>query len=134
VSAPLGWDELDACQPEDFTLATMPSRFAARGDVHAEMDQHPCSIERLLELLVALAPVQVGLDQLVDVGVDRKITRRVKAGPNREQQRKNHHRKGKARARSNNRDNNTCQHNVSFWSSGELPKNARCLAEFPVPI
>ena len=26
VSAPLAWDEVDACQPEDFTLATMPAR------------------------------------------------------------------------------------------------------------
>ena len=28
VSAPLTWDEIDACEPGDFTLATMPSRFA----------------------------------------------------------------------------------------------------------
>src|SRR5436190_16522569 len=36
VSAPLAWDELDACAPADFTLATMPSRFATIGDRHAE--------------------------------------------------------------------------------------------------
>ena len=35
VSAPLAWDEIDACEPADFTLATMPARFAAVGDRHA---------------------------------------------------------------------------------------------------
>src|SRR5690606_32714881 len=29
VSAPLTWDEVDSCDPRDFTLATMPHRFAA---------------------------------------------------------------------------------------------------------
>ena len=29
VSAPLAWDEVEACEPADFTLATMPARFAA---------------------------------------------------------------------------------------------------------
>ena len=32
VSAPLAWDEIDACDPADFTLATMPARFARVGD------------------------------------------------------------------------------------------------------
>jgi DNA ligase D-like protein (predicted polymerase) len=50
VSAPLAWDELDACDPQDFTLGTMPSRFADKGDLHAGMDRHPCSLERVLEL------------------------------------------------------------------------------------
>jgi bifunctional non-homologous end joining protein LigD len=50
VSAPLTWDEIDGCEPGDFTLATMPARFAAVGDRHASMDQHPCSLESLLEL------------------------------------------------------------------------------------
>ena len=38
VSAPLAWDEIDACEPGDFTLATMPARFAALGDRHAGID------------------------------------------------------------------------------------------------
>ncbi len=38
VSAPLAWDEVAACDPADFTVATMPARFASRGDPHAEMD------------------------------------------------------------------------------------------------
>jgi DNA ligase D-like protein (predicted polymerase) len=50
VSAPLSWDELDSCNPADFTLATMPARFAKIGDRHAEIDQHAGSLERLLEL------------------------------------------------------------------------------------
>ncbi|HZM96137.1 MAG TPA: non-homologous end-joining DNA ligase [Vicinamibacterales bacterium] len=50
VSAPLSWDEIDACEPGDFTLATMPDRFKRVGDPHATMDQQACSIEALLEL------------------------------------------------------------------------------------
>ncbi len=50
VSAPISWDELDDCEPADFTLATMPRRFAQIGDPHTDMDRHPCSLERLLEL------------------------------------------------------------------------------------
>src|SRR5205085_1705031 len=47
VSAPLDWDEVDACDPADFTLETMPARFAAVGDRHAEMDAHRCSLASL---------------------------------------------------------------------------------------
>ena len=50
VSAPLSWDEIDVCEPGDFTLATMPSRVAEVGDRHAAIDQHPCSLEGLLDL------------------------------------------------------------------------------------
>jgi bifunctional non-homologous end joining protein LigD len=50
VSAPLTWDELDACEPGDFTLTTMPARFARIGDRHAEIDRHSCSLASLLEL------------------------------------------------------------------------------------
>jgi DNA ligase D-like protein (predicted polymerase) len=50
VSAPLDWDEVSACDPADFTLVTMPRRFADRGDRHAAMDQRAYSIEPLLEL------------------------------------------------------------------------------------
>ena len=34
------WDEVDACEPGDFTLATMPARFAEVGDRHAGIDEH----------------------------------------------------------------------------------------------
>jgi bifunctional non-homologous end joining protein LigD len=50
VSAPLAWDEIDACEPGDFTLGTMPSRFAEKGDLHAAMDLHAGSLVPLLEL------------------------------------------------------------------------------------
>ena len=50
VSAPLTWEELFDCRPEDFTLRTMPARFAAVGDRHAGIDGSPCSLEALLEL------------------------------------------------------------------------------------
>jgi DNA ligase D-like protein (predicted polymerase) len=50
VSAPLEWDEIDDCDPRDFTLATMPERLANAGDRHADMDREPCSLVPLLEL------------------------------------------------------------------------------------
>jgi bifunctional non-homologous end joining protein LigD len=50
VSAPLDWDEIDACNPADFTLATMPARVASIGDRHARIDERACSLEALLEL------------------------------------------------------------------------------------
>jgi DNA ligase D-like protein (predicted polymerase) len=49
VSAPLTWDELASCDPADFTLATMPARFAEGGDRHAGIDEHADSLESLLE-------------------------------------------------------------------------------------
>jgi DNA ligase D-like protein (predicted polymerase) len=50
VSAPITWEELEQCRPEDFTLATMPARFAEQGDLHAAMEEHAGSLEALLEL------------------------------------------------------------------------------------
>jgi DNA ligase D-like protein (predicted polymerase) len=50
VSAPLTWEEVDEAEPSDFTMATMPSRFAGIGDRHAAMNEHPCTLETLLEL------------------------------------------------------------------------------------
>jgi DNA ligase D-like protein (predicted polymerase) len=50
VSAPLAWDEVADCNPADFTVATMPARFAARGDPQAGMDAAAGSLEPLLEL------------------------------------------------------------------------------------
>jgi DNA ligase D-like protein (predicted polymerase) len=50
VSAPLSWNEVDSCEPGDFTLATMPARFASLGDRHEGIDQHAGSLESLLEL------------------------------------------------------------------------------------
>jgi len=50
VSAPLDWSEVPDCEPEDFTLATMPKRFKRVGDRHAGIDEQPGSLEALLEL------------------------------------------------------------------------------------
>ncbi len=50
VSAPLSWDEVDDADPEDFTLGTMPKRFAKIGDRHAGIEESAGSLEGLLEL------------------------------------------------------------------------------------
>jgi bifunctional non-homologous end joining protein LigD len=50
VSAPLHWNEVPACDPADFTIFTMPERFAKIGDPHADMNSAPGSLEQLLDL------------------------------------------------------------------------------------
>jgi len=50
VSAPVTWDELAECRPEDFTLKTMPARFSAIGDRHAAIDDYAMDLSPLLEL------------------------------------------------------------------------------------
>jgi DNA ligase D-like protein (predicted polymerase) len=50
VSTPLHWHEVPDCDPADFTLFTVPERFAKTGDPHAGMDAAPGSLEQLLEL------------------------------------------------------------------------------------
>jgi DNA ligase D-like protein (predicted polymerase) len=50
VSAPVSWEELDHCDPADFTLVTMPARFRDVGDRHAGIDEAPGSLDALLEL------------------------------------------------------------------------------------
>jgi hypothetical protein len=50
VSAPLLWREVANSNPGDFTLLTMPARFAAIGNPHDAMDANPGSLEHLLEL------------------------------------------------------------------------------------
>jgi bifunctional non-homologous end joining protein LigD len=50
VSAPLQWHEVPDCEPADFTVLTMPKRFAEVGDPHAGIDDAPGSLEKLLEL------------------------------------------------------------------------------------
>ena len=50
VSAPLHWHEVPDCDPADFTIFTIPERFAKIGDPHAGMDAEPGSLEELLEL------------------------------------------------------------------------------------
>jgi hypothetical protein len=50
VSAPLHWHEVPDCDPADFTIFTIPERFAKIGNPHADVDAEPGSLEKLLEL------------------------------------------------------------------------------------
>ena len=50
VSAPLRWDEVSTCDPAEFTVLTMPQRFADVGDQHAEIDTAAGSLDHLLDL------------------------------------------------------------------------------------
>jgi DNA ligase D len=50
VSAPLTWDELPEVTPEDFTVATMPARFAEVGDRHAGINDKAHSLQPLLDM------------------------------------------------------------------------------------
>jgi DNA ligase D len=50
VSAPVTWDELAEVKPEDFTVETMPARFAEMGDLHAGIDETAHSLQPLLEM------------------------------------------------------------------------------------
>src|SRR5205085_767548 len=49
ISAPVTWDELPDVETEDFTMATMPARFAELGDVQAGIDDAVCDLRLLLE-------------------------------------------------------------------------------------
>jgi bifunctional non-homologous end joining protein LigD len=50
VSTPLEWSEVPHCDPADFTVLTIPQRFAELGNPHADMDDAPGSLDQLLEL------------------------------------------------------------------------------------
>jgi DNA ligase D len=49
VSAPIRWEEIDDVSPRELTIATMPARFAALGDLHAGIDDAVFSLAPLLE-------------------------------------------------------------------------------------
>jgi DNA ligase D len=53
VSAPVDWDELAEVAPEDFTVASMPARFAEVGDRHAAINDVAYSLEPLLDMYEA---------------------------------------------------------------------------------
>jgi hypothetical protein len=50
VSCPLRWEEVDAIHPDDLTIAVVPERLRQLGDPWAAMEDHPNSLEPLLEL------------------------------------------------------------------------------------
>jgi DNA primase len=49
VSTPIDWDELDDVESQELTIATVPARFAQRGDPHAGIDDTSFSLEPLLD-------------------------------------------------------------------------------------
>jgi DNA ligase D len=49
VSTPITWDEIDDVDPRDFTIATVPGRFAQLGDLHQGIDDSVYSLDTLLE-------------------------------------------------------------------------------------
>ncbi|WP_199745762.1 non-homologous end-joining DNA ligase [Amycolatopsis sp. WAC 04182] len=49
VSTPIRWDEIDDVEPREFTIATVPARFAELGDLHAGIDDTAYSLDTLLE-------------------------------------------------------------------------------------
>jgi DNA ligase D len=49
VSTPISWDELDDVEPRELTIATVPARYAERGDVHAGIDDVAFSLDPLLD-------------------------------------------------------------------------------------
>ena len=55
VSTPLHWDEVAGCNPEAFTIATVPGRFAEIGDPWAGMDSTDEGVVGELDQLLMLA-------------------------------------------------------------------------------
>ena len=49
VSTPISWDEIDEVNPRQFTIATVPARFAELGDLHQGIDDSAYSLDTLLE-------------------------------------------------------------------------------------
>ncbi len=49
VSTPITWQELPEVRMQDFTMATVPARFAELGDLHAGIDDTPFDISELLD-------------------------------------------------------------------------------------
>jgi DNA ligase D-like protein (predicted polymerase) len=50
VSAPLTWAEVPSCDPADYTIGTVPARFAAAGDPWAGLDEAAGALDGLLEM------------------------------------------------------------------------------------
>ncbi|KWX57640.1 DNA polymerase domain-containing protein [Mycobacterium sp. NAZ190054] len=58
VSTPLFWDEVAGCRPEEFTVQTVPRRFAEHGDPWEGMDDAAGGLEALLDLADRLGPAE----------------------------------------------------------------------------
>jgi DNA ligase D len=49
VSTPIAWDEIADVDPREFTIATVPARYAKLGDLHAGIDDSTYRLDELLE-------------------------------------------------------------------------------------
>ena len=49
VSTPISWDEIDDVDPRQFTIATVPVRYAELGDLHQGIDDSAYSLDTLLQ-------------------------------------------------------------------------------------
>ena len=49
MSTPITWAEIDDIEPDDFTIATVPARFAELGDLHAEIDDVAHRLDTLID-------------------------------------------------------------------------------------
>jgi len=58
VSTPLRWDEVVDCDPADFTVATVPRRYADIGDPWTDMDSAAGRLDQLLTLAEELGPAE----------------------------------------------------------------------------
>lgn len=58
VSTPLTWDEVRSRRPDEFTVLTVPERFATLGDPHAGIDDAAGSLDALLALAKELGPAE----------------------------------------------------------------------------
>ena len=50
VSTPFTWSELESIEPDALTIASVPGRVAEMGDPWATIDEHPGSLDPLLEM------------------------------------------------------------------------------------
>ncbi|WP_026546718.1 non-homologous end-joining DNA ligase [Paenarthrobacter nicotinovorans] len=58
VSTPLTWAEVRSIRPEEFTVLTVPDRYAGMGDPHAGIDRAVGSLDALLALAAELGPAE----------------------------------------------------------------------------
>ena len=130
VSTPLHWHEVPDCDPADFTLLTVPQRFAELGDPHADMDAAPGSLEKLLELARKMrrqvSATHPGLHTFVRWKAKRHASSLRAPAPRR---RKNPQSKSRARRRRCwwSRTLRTEKRHSPVWKdgSGSIPKRPR---------
>jgi DNA ligase D-like protein (predicted polymerase) len=80
VSTPLLWDEVAACQPENFTIATVPKRFEGYGDPWEGIDDHAGTLDALLDLADRLGPAEKA-PKGAKTGTSGSVGRRVSKMP-----------------------------------------------------